>query len=55
MLRAARADEAVSASCLLALAGIEFPTPAQAVGARIQARAYTDLHILALGKNRKED
>lgn len=54
MLRAAEADQALAATCLLALAGIAFPTPEQTVGARLQARAMFDLHVLSFGKTWKE-
>ena len=43
-----------SAGCLLALAGIEHPTPEQTAGAHLLALGLSDLHVLALGKNLKE-
>lgn len=55
MLRAANADRAVAAECLLALEGITDPSPEQRTGARLKAQAYADLHVLALGKVWKEE
>lgn len=43
-----------AARCILALAGIQDPTPEQTAGAVLQAHAYDDLHILAKGQVIKE-
>ncbi len=55
MLRAACANPVIAAECLLALAGIDHPTPEQTVGARLKARLYFDVNVLARGKIWKED
>ena len=54
MLHAAETDQAVAATCFLASAGIEFPTPQQAVAARLFARLCADIHVLSEGKIWKE-
>lgn len=49
MIRAAREGGKIStaAHCLLAFAGIEYPTPEQRAAAHLAAFAVHDLHILA--------
>lgn len=49
MLHAAREAGNVStaATCLLAFAGIEYPTPEQTTGAQLLAFGLADLHLVA--------